>query len=400
MNTIDRTHKYILNTYKRTPLVVTRARGSWVWDEKGKKYLDFFSGLAVSGIGHTLPSVVRAVRRQAGRLLHASNVYYTEPGARLAEELCKRSFAGKVFFSNSGAEANECAIKLARRFGHPTGRYEIVVFENSFHGRTLGALSATAQPKFHEGFGPLVPGFVVAKFNDIASVRSLLTAKTAAILIEPVQGEGGVNPARAEFLTALRELSHERSLLLIFDGVQCSLGRTGDLFSYETLKVVPDVLTLAKGLGGGLPIGATLIAEKYTPLLGPGDHGTTFGANPVCCSAALEVMKLLTPKLFKQVRTQSAEILSELRSIADGHPSVQEIRSLGFLIGVQLNRPGAEWVDACREQGLLINCTQSSTLRFLPSLALSVKERQFAMKVLTSVFDRFRMTIKNRSEVL
>src|ERR1019366_9743429 len=225
------TDEYTFNTYKRNPIVIKRAKGSWFWDEKGKKYLDFFSGLAVSGIGHAMPPVVSAIQSQSKKLLHASNLFYTEPAALLAEELCRRSFAKKVFLCNSGAEANEAAIKLARKYGHQNGgeRYEIIVFENSFHGRTLGALAATAQPKFHEGFGPLPPGFPVAKFNQIDSVERLLTPRTTAILIEPIQGEGGIRPCSRQFLAELRALADRHGLLLMFDGVQCSLGRTGDL---------------------------------------------------------------------------------------------------------------------------------------------------------------------------
>jgi acetylornithine/N-succinyldiaminopimelate aminotransferase len=228
------TDKYIFNTYRRYPLVLKRAKGSWVWDDKGKKYLDFFSGLAVSGVGHNLPSVVAAIRAQSAKLLHCSNYYYSEPAAKLAQEVCRRSFAGRVFFSNSGSEANECAIKLARRHGwRRGGRHEIIVFENGFHGRTLGSLAATAQPKFHEGFGPLPGGFVVAKLNDLHSVERLINAKTTAILIEPIQGEGGINTVTQEFLAGLRHLATQSDLLLMFDEVQCGLGRTGELFAYQ-----------------------------------------------------------------------------------------------------------------------------------------------------------------------
>src|SRR5262245_4600583 len=245
MNIQTTTDRYILNTYKRYPIAIKKAKGSWVWDEKGKKYLDFFSGLAVSGVGHTLPPVVAAIKAQTAKLLHCSNLYYSEPAARLAEQLCKRSFADKVFFSNSGSEANECAIKLARRHGWKNGgRYEIITFENSFHGRTLGSLAATAQPKFHEGFGPLPEGFVVAKMNDLHSVERLINAKTAGILIEPVQGEGGIYTAQKEFLAGLRRIAHQSNLLLMFDEVQCGLGRLGTLFAYQHYGIEPDILTL------------------------------------------------------------------------------------------------------------------------------------------------------------
>lgn len=387
MNARERTERHILNTYKRYPLVIQRAKGSWVWDEKGKKYLDFFSGLAVSGVGHALPAVVRAVRRQAGRLIHCSNLFYSEPAAHLAEELCRRSFAGKVFFCNSGAEANEAAIKLARKRGHQGGdRYEIIVFENSFHGRTLGALAATAQPKFHEGFGPLPPGFPVAKFNQIDSVERLISPRTAAILIEPIQGEGGVRPATKEFLSALRTLADQRQLLLIFDEVQDSLGRTGELFGYQTYGVTPDVLTLAKGLGGGMPIGAMLVKEELACVLGPGDHGTTFGGNPVCAAAACAVLQMLSPKMLKNVRRQSEALMAGLRSLMEGRDYVRELRGVGLMIGIELTVPGAPFVEAARRRGLLINCTQNTVLRFLPPLALSDPERRLALDVLRRVF--------------
>lgn len=379
------TDEYQFNTYKRNPITISRAKGSWVWDEKGKKYLDFFSGLAVSGIGHGMPTVVSAIQRQARTLIHTSNLYYSEPAALLAEQLCKRSFAKKVFFCNSGAEANEAAIKIARKFGHPGGRFEIIVFENSFHGRTLGALAATAQPKFHEGFGPLPAGFPVAKFNQIDTVERLIGPRTTAILIEPIQGEGGIRPCTRAFLSDLRAQADKHDLLLIFDSVQCSLGRTGDLFSYQTYGVTPDIMTLAKGLGGGMPIGAMLGGEKVANTFVPGDHGTTFGGNPVCAAAALAILKLLSPKMLASVRKQGQALLSDLRPLA-AYPIVRELRGVGLMIGMELTIPGAPFVEACRAAGVLINCTQGNVLRFLPPLALTEKERKLAIKVLTSVF--------------
>ena len=383
------TDRYILNTYKRYPLVIKRGKGSWVWDDKGKKYLDFFSGLAVSGVGHAMPTVVAAIRAQAGKLLHTSNLYYTEPAAQLAQQLCEKSFADQVFFSNSGSEANECAIKVARRHGWKLGgRHEIIVFENSFHGRTLGALAATAQPKFHEGFGPLPEGFPVAKVNDLHSVERVLNDKTAAILIEPIQGEGGIHTARKEFLQGLRHIASQFKLLLIFDEIQCGLGRTGTLFGYQSYGVEPDVMTLAKGLGGGMPIAATLIKKPYTDLLQPGDHGTTFGGNPVCASAALAVLKLLSPKLLKNVATQGQALQEEVRALVANHDKVKEVRGAGFMVGIELTVPGAPYVQACRDQGLLINCTQGNVLRFLPPLAMKPSERQFALNVLKRVLQK------------
>jgi len=387
MDTKVKTDQFIFNTYKRNPLTIARAKGSWVWDEKGKKYLDFFSGLAVSGIGHSLPTVVKAIQKQAAQLIHSSNLYYTKPAAELAEVLCKRSFADRVFFANSGAEANEAAIKLVRKFGHSKGRHEMIVFENSFHGRTLGALAATAQPKFHVGFGPLPAGFPVAKINHIETVQAVLGPKTAGILIEPVQGEGGIRPATKEFLQQLRRLANEHGLVLVYDSVQCSLGRTGDLFSYETYGVEPDVMTLAKGLGGGMPIGAVLAKEPFSDVLQPGDHGTTFGGNPVCAAAAIEILKLLSPAMLKNVREQGKVLMKELRDLIAGKPFVKEFRGVGLMIGIELTTAGAPIVDACRAKGLLINCTQGNVLRFLPPLALSAAERKFALKILKDVLD-------------
>jgi acetylornithine/N-succinyldiaminopimelate aminotransferase len=377
------TERYIFNTYKRYPLAIQRARGSWVWDDKGRKYLDFFSGLAVSGVGHNMPGVVAAIKAQAGKLLHTSNLYYTEPAGRLAEQLCKRSFADKVFFANSGSEANEAAIKIARRHGWTSGgRYEIIVFENSFHGRTLGSLAATAQVQFQEGFGPLPEGFVVARMNDLESVRNLISPRTAAILIEPVQGEGGIRIARKEFLAGLRQIAAESNLLVMFDEVQCGLGRLGTLFAYEHYGVEPDVLTLAKGLGGGMPIAAVLAKDKVAQLLGPGDHGTTFGGNPVCSAAALALLKLLSPAMLKNVQREGQKLIEEIRSITKGNRVIKEIRGSGYMIGVELTIAGADYVQACRDQGLLINCTQGNVLRFLPPLAMTRAEKQFALKIL------------------
>jgi predicted acetylornithine/succinylornithine family transaminase len=379
------TDRYLFNTYRRAPVVVVRGKGSWVWDDKGKRYLDFFSGLAVSGIGHRMPAVVRAIRSQAGRLIHCSNLFYSQPAARLAEQLSRRSFGGRVFFCNSGAEANEAAIKLARKWGSKDGRYEIIVFDNSFHGRTLGALAATAQPKFHEGFGPLPPGFPVARFNQIDSVERLVNGRTAAILIEPIQGEGGVRPADRPFLAGLRELADRAKVLLMFDGVQCSLGRTGDLFSYQTYGVTPDVLTLAKGLGGGMPIAAVLARAEAAGVLEPGDHGTTFGGNPVCAAAALAVLGILSPSFLAGVRRRASALLEDLHRVTVGKSIVREVRGIGFMLGVELTVPGASYVEAARAAGLLINCTQQNVLRFLPPLALSDGERRFAIGVLAKV---------------
>ena len=291
MNWISEEEKFIFQTYKRQPLVLARGKGSYVWDEKGKKYLDFFSGLGVNAFGQCHPLLLRALLGQAKKLGHTSNLYYTQPQVECARLLAQKTFPGKVFFSNSGAEANECALKLARRFGKTKSpdAFEIIAFENSFHGRTLGTLTLTGQEKFQKGFDPLLPKVGYATLNDAESVKALISGNTTAIFVEPVQGEGGVRPAEKSFLKFLRELCDQNKILLVFDEVQCGLGRSGSLFCFEHYGVVPDVLTLAKALGGGLPIGATVAQPEIAALLSAGDHASTFGGNPIVCGLTTQV---------------------------------------------------------------------------------------------------------------
>lgn len=391
---LNREKKFIFQTYHRQPLLLIRGLGSFVWDHHHKKYLDFFSGLGVNNLGYSHPKIVQAVISQVKKVMHTSNLYYTLPQISCAQELIKRTFTGRVFFSNSGAEANECAIKLARRWGHRTknkgegegegrNKNEIIAFENSFHGRTLATLSLTGQGKYRKDFDPFLERILFAKFNDIESVRGQLSEKTCSIFVEPIQGEGGVNPAQKIFLKSLRKICDQKDLLLVFDEVQCGLGRSGELFCYQRYGVKPDILTLAKGLGGGLPIGATIAAHKVADLLGQGDHASTFGGNPVVCSASEQVLKIMTPQFINSVKSKSALLISGLERLKEKFPStILEVRGAGLMIGLELKIPGKSMVELCRKFGLLINCTQERILRFLPPLTISNSEIKMGLAIL------------------
>jgi len=367
--------KFIMGTYKRYPLAVKRAKGKYIWSEEGKRYLDFFTGLAVNNLGHCHPQILKAIREQLLKHLHISNLYYDRPQVELAEKLVELSIPGKVFFSNSGAEANECAIKLARKYGHLEGgkdRYKIIVFENSFHGRTLATLSATKQKKFQEGFTPLLSGFKQAKFNELSTVEKEIGSETCAIMVEPVQGEGGVRVASREFLRGLRRLCNKYKLLLIFDEIQSGMGRTGKMFAYQHYGVTPDILTMAKGVGGGLPLGVTIAKDGIAKLFGYGNHGSTFGGNPVSVAAGLSAVRLLNDKLLENVKVTGNYFTGRLNELKSKYPKrVKEVRGLGLIVGMELKEKGEEIVNRCFEEGILINCTQETVLRFLPPLIIN-----------------------------
>ena len=390
---------YLFNTYRRQPVTFVRGKGPWLWDDRKKRYLDFFSGLAVCNLGHANRNVARAVAHQVRTLLHTSNLFSTLPQRELAKELSTRTFGGKVFFTNSGAEANEGALKLARRFGYvhpgPEGpRHEVIVFEAAFHGRTFGALSATPQKKYQTGFGPLLPGFPVAAFGDMASVKAQLTARTCAVLVEPVQGEGGVRTVPPSFFKDLSDFCRANHLLLMFDEVQTGLGRTGTLFAYQNPEivppgVVPDVMSIAKGLGNGLPIGALLARSEIADLLQPGDHATTFGGGAVPCQAAIAVLRQLTPSLLSDVKRLGTLIRREISGWRSELPFIKDVRGAGLMIGVELDRPGAAVVPAALEKGLLVNCTADTVIRLLPPFVLSRTETLRGLKILKSVLKTF-----------
>jgi predicted acetylornithine/succinylornithine family transaminase len=360
-----------------------RGEGARLWDADGRRYLDFFSGLAVTGLGHAHPAITRAVAEQAATLVHVSNLFHTQPQRDVAEALVTRTFPSKVFFSNSGAEANECALKLARRHGHLTGgRHEIIVFDHAFHGRTFGSLSATPQKKYQDGFGPMLPGFPVAPFGDIAAVERLIGPKTCAILVEPVQGEGGVHMADPAFFQALSALCRKHNLLLMFDEIQTGIGRTGALFAFQKLGVTPDVLSIAKGLANGYPIGATLAKPEVADLLKPGDHASTFGGGPVVCRAAQEVLKALSTEQLRRVETLGQRVRDEISSWRSVCPAIKDVRGMGLMIGVELDRSGVPIVEACREAGLLVNCTAETVVRLLPPFVLTDAEAAEGLSIL------------------
>lgn len=378
--------KYVLNTYTRTDLCLVKGKDSRVTDINGKVYLDFFPGWVVSGLGHCNKYVVKNITAQAKKLLHVSNNYYNALQGELSRVIIKNSFNGKVFYSNSGAEANECAIKLARKFGNPE-RYEIITMEKSFHGRTLATLTATGQDKVKKGFEPLPSGFTHVPFNDINALKNAITPKTVAIMLELVQGEGGINIADKEYVKELRQLCDEKGLLMIVDEVQTGIGRTGKVFGFQSYEVIPDVITLAKSLGGGLPIGVTVIRDKYCGILTPGTHASTFGGSPIVCAAALGVFEALTKgKLLKNVNKLSVYIKKALEKMKTELPVIKKIKILGFMIGVELDmEDGAKVYEEALKKGLLINCTQKNILRIMPPLCATKKETDEALGILKSI---------------
>jgi predicted acetylornithine/succinylornithine family transaminase len=390
-NTMSITDQNIFQTYSRYPVVLVKGKGSKLWDAQGNEYLDFLSGIAVCNLGHCHPAVVRAAQAQLGRLIHVSNFFYTEPQAALSELLTRHSFADRVFFCNSGAEANESALKLARKYSQDRGhkkRFEVITMHDSFHGRTFATLSATAQKKFHKGFEPLLPGFRYVPFNDIAALKRAVTPHTCAILLEPIQGEGGVNIPDASYLKKVRQLCDEHGLLLIFDEVQVGMGRTGKLFAHEHYRVKPDIMTLAKALAGGLPAGAMLarkhIAESFTP----GTHASTFGGNPVAMAAGAAVMKtLLHGDVLNNCRMMGSYFMNGLMALKKRYPAIiREVRGKGLIIGMELNRYGKEIVRQCLRQGIIINCTMDKILRFVPPLIITRREIDRCLSVLESIF--------------
>jgi len=364
--------RVMATTYKRTPVVFSRGSGCTLWDTEGRSYLDFVAGIAVCNLGHAHPAVASAVCEQAKTLVHVSNLYYTMPQTELAAWLVDHSFADRVFFCNSGAEANEAAIKLARKYFKDKGepdRYRIISMIQSFHGRTLGTLSATGQDKIKQGFAPILEGFDFVPFNDFQAIREKISASTCAILLEPVQGEGGIRGADPQFLKDIRRLCDETGTLLIFDEIQTGIGRTGKLFAYEHFGVEPDIMTLAKALANGLPIGAMLATESVAAAFVPGSHASTFGGTPLVTAASLCVLKTLEQENVirhcAEVGLYFKERLLELKS---RHDSVVDVRGLGLLLGMELNTDGLLLVQACLEKGFVINCVQGNTLRFVPPL--------------------------------
>jgi acetylornithine aminotransferase len=390
----EMTNRYVMNTYTRLPISLVRGNGCLVYDVEGREYLDCLAGIAVNILGHAHPDLVETITRQARHLIHASNLFYTEPQARLAQRLVELSFADKVFFCNSGTEANEAAIKLARRYAHNTfgpERFEILTMVNSFHGRTLASLTATGQPKLQEGFDPLVPGFRYIPFDDLETLRANITPQTAAVMVEPIQAEGGVRVPHPEYLKGLRDFCTEQQILLIFDEIQTGMGRTGTLFAYQQFGIQPDIMTLAKGLGGGIPIGACLATDKVSAAFEPGTHASTFGGNPLACATALKVLDILIDGgKLEQSRVAGHYLAKGLGSLKEQFSCIREARGMGLLQGLELSVDGKPLVLKCLERRVLINCTMGQILRFVPPLIISMTQIDRLLSVLSDVFSKQR----------
>jgi predicted acetylornithine/succinylornithine family transaminase len=381
--TIDLFDRYVIPNYKRFPVCLVRGEGSYVWDAEGNRYLDLFPGWGCNILGYSPPPVVRAIQAQVAELIHVPNTWYTEAQGEFAELLCTRGF-GQAFFCNSGTEAVEAAIKLARLHGE--GRYKIITFENSFHGRTLGALTATAQPKYHEGLGPLVAGFRYAPLNDLDEVKDLIDDETCGILLEPVQGEGGINIAENDFLTGLRQLADEHHCLLIFDEVQTGLGRTGTWFGYQQTPVQPDIMTLAKGLAGGTACGAMIARPEVAKSLRPGTHASTFGGNPLAMAAGIAAVRMIEEEgLLENCRRMSDRFRARFEALQSELPLIRELRIRGMMIGIDLNMPAAAAVQKAMQRGVLLNVTHDTVVRLLPALNINEEQVDFGCEVVADV---------------
>jgi acetylornithine aminotransferase len=387
MNIAD---KVMAKTYKRFPIVITKGKGCSLWDAEGKKYIDFVSGIAVCNLGHAHPRISEALSKQADILLHVSNLYYTEPQIELASLLTENSFADRVFFCNSGAEANEAAIKLARKYFKDKGeskRYRIITMEKSFHGRTMATLSATGQEKIRKGFEPILEGFDYIPFNDVDAMIKSINSSTCAVLLEPIQGEGGVRCPDPDYLKAVRRLCDEKRVLLIFDEIQTGMGRTGKFFAYEHFGIEPDIMTLAKALANGLPIGAMLASEEVAQAFGPGAHASTFGGTPIITAASIQVVKvLLEEKLFHHCAKIGAYFKERLQDFKAKHESIVDVRGMGLLLGMKLKVEGDTIVNSCMEKGFLINCIQGNILRFIPPLIIEKEEIDALVVCLDEIF--------------
>ncbi|MEO2012993.1 MAG: aspartate aminotransferase family protein [Fuerstiella sp.] len=384
-STIDLFNDYVIPNYTRYPVSLVKGEGSRVWDAEGREYLDLFPGWGCNILGYSPPAVVEAIQQQAARLIHVPNTWYMEQQGRFAEFLCSRCF-GKAFFCNSGAEANEAAIKLARLHGSAEGRFRLITFERGFHGRTFGALAATAQPKYHEGLGPLVAGFRYAAMNDLDAVANLVDDETCGIMIEPVQGEGGVRIPDPEFLQGLRNLCDEHGLLLMFDEVQTGMGRTGEWFAYQHTGVEPDVITMAKGIAGGVACGAMITKDQYAGDLRPGMHASTFGGNSLAMAAGLATGETIEREgLLQAVKENADYIRTRLEEARASLPIIRELRICGMMIGIDLTVPSTPAVGKAMERGVLLNATQDTVVRLLPAMNISRQELDQGLDVLISV---------------
>jgi predicted acetylornithine/succinylornithine family transaminase len=392
MNTqeiINLTQQYVMPTYKRLPVAFVRGEGCYLYDAEGKRYLDWLAGIAVNGLGHGHPKIAQILAAQAAKLVHTSNLFYVQSQAELARALCESSFADQVFFCNSGAEANETAVKLARKFQKKQkgpNAFEIIAMEQSFHGRTIGMISATGQEKIKRGFEPLLPGFRHVPFDDLPALRAAISPKTCAVLLEPVQGEGGVRFPGETYLRDVRKLCRENGALLILDEVQTGLGRTGKLFAYQHFGIEPDIMTLAKSLGTGLPIGACLATKNAASAFEPGDHASTFGGNFLVCEVAKAFVEILLKEgLLERIEKVGKHFLARLQELKKKFPVIQEVRGRGLMLGAALSTPGAPLVLEGLKRGLILNCTQDTVLRFVPPLIITEKEIDEGIGILEGI---------------
>lgn len=391
----QRADRVIASTYNRFPVVLTHGKGCNVFDADEKKYIDFLAGIAVCNLGHSHPRVCEALKKQADILFHVSNLFYTMPQVELAEKLIQHSFADRVFFCNSGAEANEACIKLARKFFNDKGesnRFRIISMKQSFHGRTMGTLSATGQDKIRAGFEPVLGGFDFVPFNDVQALRNAITPDTCAVMLEPIQGEGGVRCPEADYLRSVREICDEAGILLIFDEIQTGIGRTGQWFAYEHSGVKPDIMSLAKALGNGLPIGAMLATERTAKAFSPGAHASTFGGTPLITAAALEVLKVIEEEnIVESCRRTGGYFKEKLFLLKEKYSIIRDVRGTGLLLGMELTIPGKPIVDQCLENGFIINCIQDHILRFIPPLIISRAEIDLLVTCLDSILGSIQM---------
>lgn len=380
--------KYLINTYGQRLISIVRGEGVYVWDAEGKKYLDFVAGISTNNVGHCHPNVVNAIINQAKTLIHVSNLYYIEPQVKLAKRIAEISFADKCFFCNSGAEANEAAIKLARKYSKENidnDKFEIITMLKSFHGRTITTITATGQEKYQKGFEPLSPGFKYVPFNDLKSLTDAITDNTCAVMLEPIQVEGGINIPDDDYLPGVRELCDKNKLLLIFDEVQTAMGRTGNFFGYETFNAVPDIITMAKALGGGVPIGCMATKSHIAESLTPGSHASTFGGNPLVCSAALaSINTILNEGLIENSKRMGSYIMSKLMNMKEKYPIIKDVRGRGLIIGVELSIEGMDLVKKCLEYGLLLNCIGTNVIRIVPPLIINESHADEALAILES----------------
>ncbi len=390
MDSIKKTDDFVFQTYLRQGKAFVKGEGTTLWDEDGKEYTDFLAGIAVCSLGHCHPKITEAINRQASTLVHVSNLFYTMPQADLAAKLCEKSFADRVFFANSGAEANEAAIKLARRYFQKKGeknRFKIITMEQSFHGRTMATLSATGQDKIKDGFYPLLEGFSYVPFNDIDALENQIDDTVCAVMLEPVQGEGGVIPADARYLKAVRDLCDKKGILLIFDEIQCGMGRCGTLFAHQRYNITPDIMTLAKALGNGLPIGAMLATREAATGFDLGSHATTFGGTPLATAAALEVLNIISQESFLDMVCQKGQYFKDkLEILKEKHSRVVDVRGKGLLLGLEVDKDAAFFVDQLMKKGFIINGIQDKVLRFAPPLIIDENDIDRLVSALDSLF--------------